>query len=125
MSNPYQAPSASVSTRQRGDDSLDDVVSGQKHIIYAILLYFLTAALQVMVGPVAALLALVCLGLSFVGLYKLSRGLGDAQWLRIVLMVLMLLPLIGLLVLVVMSSRGTSRLRKAGYSVGLMGARNY
>ncbi len=123
-SNPYQAPAAPVLTRQH-DTALDDVVAGQKQIIYAILLYFVAAALQVVIGPIAALLALACLGLSWVGLYKLSRGLGTPMWLRIVLMILMLVPLVGLLVLVSMSSRATSRLRKAGYSVGLMGARDY
>jgi uncharacterized protein involved in cysteine biosynthesis len=46
-------------------------------------------------------------------------------WGRIVLLILMLVPLVGLIVLVVLSSRATARLRKAGYSVGLMGARDY
>jgi len=32
---------------------------------------------------------------------------------------------VGLLVLVMLSSKATSRLRKAGYSVGLLGARDY
>jgi hypothetical protein len=125
MENPYQSPEAVVDAREKPSASLGDVVSGQKLVIYAILLYFLVALLRASVGPVALVALLGCLALSWTGIYRIGRGLDYPVWGRIVLLILMLVPLIGLIVLVVLSSRATARLRKAGYSVGLMGARDY
>ncbi len=125
MDNPYQSPQSYVLNPRKGDDLLDDVASGQKLAIYAILLYFAAAGLQMVIGPLAYLLVLACLGMSWVGIYRISRGLGHAPWWRIVLLLLMLIPLVGLLVLVSLNARATSKLREAGYTVGLLGARNY
>jgi len=125
MENPYQSPSAVVDVREQRSSSLGDVASGQKLVIYAILLYFLAAALRTAVGPIALLAFLACLVMSWTGIYKIARGLDYPVGWRIVLLVLMLVPLVGLLVLVMLSSKATSRLRKAGYSVGLLGARDY
>ena len=124
MENPYQSPSAVVDVREQRSSSLGDVASGQKLVIYAILLYFLAAALRTVVGPVALLAFLACLVMSWTGIYKIARGLDYPVWWRIILLVLMLVPLFGLLVLVMLSSKATGRLRKAGYSVGLLGARD-
>ena len=117
MENPYQSPGAVLEVREKRSASLDDVASGQKLVIYAILLYFLAAALRTAVGPIAALAFLACLVMSWVGIYKIARGLDYPVWGRIVLLVLMLVPLVGLLVLVMLSSRATSRLRQAGYAL--------
>jgi len=125
MENPYRSPSAVVDVREQRSSSLGDVASGQKLVIYAILLYFLAAALRTVVGPVALLAFFACLVMSWTGIYKIARGLDYPVWWRIVLLVLMLVPLVGLLVLVMLSSKATGRLRKAGYSVGLLGARDY
>ena len=125
MENPYQSPKAVVDVREQRSSSLGDVASGQKLVIYAILLYFLAAALRTVVGPAALLALLACLVMSWTGIYKIARGLDYPVGWRIVLLVLMLIPLVGLLVLVVLSSKATGRLRKAGYSVGLLGARDY
>lgn len=125
MENPYQSPSAVVDVREQRSSSLGDLASGQKLVIYAILLYFLAAALRTAVGPIAALAFLACLVMSWVGIYKIARGLDYPIWWRIVLLVLMLVPLVGLIELLVLSSKATSRLRKAGYLVGLLGARDY
>ena len=125
MENPYQSPGAVVEDREKPSSSLGDVASGQKLVIYAILLYFLAAALRTAVGPIAALAFLACLVMSWVGIYKIARGLDYPMGWRIVLLVLMLIPLVGLIELLVLSSKATSRLRKAGYSVGLLGARDY
>ena len=125
MENPDQSPSAVVDVREQRSSSLGDVASGQKLVIYAILLYFLAAALRTAVGPIALLAFLACLVMSWTGIYKIARGLDYPVGWRIVLLVLMLVPLVGLLVLVMLSSKATSRLRKAGYSVGLLGARDY
>ncbi|HJR56497.1 MAG TPA: hypothetical protein VJ798_07950 [Rhizomicrobium sp.] len=125
MENPYRSPNSAVLERERSGPELDDVASGQKLIIYAILLYFVAAASRVVIGPLAILPLLICLGMSWTGIYRLGRGLGYAMWVRILLLILMLVPLVGLIVLVVLSSRATSRLKEAGYSVGLMGVRDY
>lgn len=125
MENPYRSPTAAVSTRERVNETLDDVASGQKLVIYAILLYFVAALARLALGPLVAVVAIACMVMSWVGMYRLTRGLGYPMWWRIVLMVLMLVPLLGLLVLVVLSSKATARLKDAGYSVGLMGARDY
>jgi len=124
MENPYRSPAAAIA-RESASESLDDVVSGQKQVIYAILLYIGAAILRLGIGPLAMLLGLGCLVLSWMGIYRIGRGLGYPLWWRIVLLISMLIPLVGLLVLAALSSRATSRLRKAGYSVGLMGARDY
>ena len=125
MENPYQAPKAPVFKKLEPNTGLDDVASGQKLIIYAILLYFLCAALKAVLGPLVLLPILICLGLSWTGIYKISRGLEYPMWIRIFLLVLMLIPLVGLLVLLALSSRATAKLKAAGYSVGLLGARDY
>jgi hypothetical protein len=125
MENPYRSPTAAVSTRERTNETLDDVASGQKLVIYAILLYFVAALARLALGPLVAVVAIACMVMSWVGMYRLTRGLGYPMWWRIALMVLMLVPLLGLLVLVVLSSKATARLKDAGYSVGLMGARDY
>jgi hypothetical protein len=125
MENPYRSPNAVVTTRERPNPELDDVVSGQKLVIYAILLYFVAALLRTAFGPIALLAFVACLVMSWIGLYRIGRGLAYPMWGRIVLLVLMLVPLVGLLVLVMLSSRATSRMKKAGYSVGLLGARDY
>lgn len=125
MENPYQSPSAAILPQEKPNLRLDDVASGQKLVIYAILLYFLAAALRTVIGPLAIVPMLICLGMSWTGIYRIGRGLEYALWLRILLLILMLVPLLGLLLLVFLSSRATARLKSAGYSVGLLGARNY
>lgn len=124
MENPYQGPSAVVFSREEPNARLDDTASGQKLVVYAILLYFVAAASQMVIGPLAILPMLICIGMSWTGTYKISRGLDYPMWVRILLLILMIVPLLGLLVLVVLSSRATARLKAAGYSVGLLGARN-
>lgn len=125
MENPYQSPNSVVSAREPRNPALDDVASGQKLVIYAILLYFVAAVSRAILGPLALLPFLICLGMSWVGIYRIGRGLGYPVWGRILLLLLMLIPLVGLLALVVLNSRATARLEKAGYSVGLLGARDY
>jgi len=128
MENPYQTPSAPLAVRakrDRNDHSLDDVAYGQKKVIYAILLYFAAAFGAKLIGLLVLFALLGCIVLSWTGIYQITRGLGYAIWLRLLLLTLMLVPLLGLLALVMLSSRATARLRDAGYDVGLMGARNY
>jgi lysylphosphatidylglycerol synthetase-like protein (DUF2156 family) len=131
MDNPYQAPVSRLEVRvkhNRNDRRLDDVAYGQKRIIYAILLYF-AAGVMAQLNGVLALLALFALlavlAMSWSGIYQISRGLGYPIWLRLLLILLMFVPLVGLLILIFLSTRASTRLKEAGYEIGLMGARNY
>ncbi|HEY5852053.1 MAG TPA: hypothetical protein VIT62_14965 [Lysobacter sp.] len=83
MESPYQSPQSYVLNPRKGDEALDDVASGQKLAIYAIVLYFVAVGLRVAIGPLAFVAVLACLGMSWVGVYRISRGLGHALWWRI------------------------------------------
>ncbi|HUG77591.1 MAG TPA: hypothetical protein VML57_08925 [Burkholderiales bacterium] len=120
--NPYQAPKAVVDTGVEVSEGIEKVASGQKLVIYAILVNFLTIGLQVLIGPPASLLALVALVLSLVGIYRVGSGMGFSMVAKIGLIVLMFVPLINLITLLVLNGRATARLRDAGYKVGLLGA---
>jgi len=102
------------------------VCSGQKLLIYAILLNLGAIPLR-MSGDrsllaLAALVALVGIVLSILGTVRLSSGLGYGIGLTIVYCILMLVPLVSLIVLLVLNSKATAHLRAAGYNVGLFGA---
>lgn len=128
MDNPYQRPAAAVvtaPTRERYNHRLDDVAYGQKRVVYALLLYFLAIALAGTMPVLGSLAMIVCIGLSCHGIYTLTRGLHYPLWARVICIGLIIVPLVGLLVLLALSNRATARLRRAGYSVGLLGARGY
>jgi hypothetical protein len=103
--------------------SIDKVASGQKLIIYAILAQFLTVGLQAVFGDIAGLVGLVAVVMSLVGMFRLSSGLGYSLGAKILFVVLLLIPLVGLITLLVLNSNATDALRKAGFQVGLLGAR--
>jgi len=128
VENPYQRPAAAVAdrvVRERYSDQLDDVAYGQKNVVYSILLYFFAAATLKLFGILALFAFIICIGLSWSGIYRITRGLKYPFWLRVVFLALMLLPVIGLLILLFLNNRATVRLKKAGFSVGLLGARRY
>lgn len=125
LENPYQSSGSTLQPAQQRSASLDALASGQKLVIYAALSYIAAAFLGSVLGPAAWLLILLMLVLGGMGLFRISGGLNHPLWLRVLLILLTLLPLVGLLVLLVMSNRATGRLRDAGYSVGLLGVRDY
>ena len=102
---------------------IEKVASGQKLIIYAILVNFLTFGLQLAFGDIAGLLGIVAVIMSLVGMFRLASGLGFSTGAKIGLIILLLIPLVGLITLLVLNSRATKALRGAGYKVGLLGAR--
>jgi hypothetical protein len=102
---------------------LPKVASGQRLIIYAILLNILTVIATATVGELAGLgVALCALVMALVGLFQLTSGMRYAVGWRVVLFVLMFIPLINLITLVILNSRATQALRAGGYKVGLLGA---
>lgn len=102
---------------------IEKVVTGQKIIIYAILVNFLTIGLRVAFGEIAVLVGIVAVVMSVVGIFRLASGLGYSTGAKVVLVILVLMPLINLITLLVLNSRATKALRAAGYKVGLLGAR--
>jgi len=106
-----------------GDSSIEEVASGQRLIIYSILVNLGTFVLRILVGDIGALLGIVAIVLAIVGLLKLASGLGYSVGVKILLIVLAFIPLINILMLVMVNARATSALRAAGYTVGLLGAR--
>lgn len=118
--NPYRVPDARVAASVDGD--IEAVTAGQKLVIYAILVYFLAAAARVALGPLAFVGAFVALGLALVGIVRLGTGMGDSTAIKVLCVVLMFIPLVGLIMLLVLNSRATNRLRAAGYRVGFLGA---
>lgn len=101
---------------------IERVASGQKLIIYAILVQFLAVGLQVAFGDIASLVGIVAVVMSLIGMFRLASGLGYSLGVKILLVILLLVPLIGLITLLVLNSRATKALRGAGYKVGLLGA---
>lgn len=102
---------------------IEKVASGQKLIIYAILVNFLTVGLMAVFGDIAGLVGIVAIVMSFVGMFRLTGGLGYSTAAKIFLLILLVVPLVGLITLLVLNSRATKALRAAGYKVGLLGAR--
>lgn len=105
-----------------GVNNIEKVASGQKLIIWAILLNILTLCLSFAIGDSASLLVIGVLILSLIGLFQLTAGLGYSIGAKIGFVILLLLPLIGLITLLILNSKATKALRAAGYKVGLLGA---
>jgi hypothetical protein len=122
QTNPYEAPKAPVEPRPAVGLLVEQIASGQKLVIYAILVNLATIGLQVVIGQIAGLLGLASLVMSVVGIVRLGRGMGMAPVSRTFLVIAMFIPLINLITLLVLNSRATTHLRNAGYKVGLLGA---
>jgi len=115
QSNPYQAPKAALGGVDATEDT-EKVKSGQKLLIYAILLNFVTMALQAAGVPLLGLLVVVAaLGMSLVGIFRVASGMGSGIALKILLVILMFVPLVNLITLLILNSRATKLLREAGY----------
>lgn len=114
---------ASEETAIGNDGSIEAVASGQKLIIYAILLNFIAIAVAAWIGDIAGLISIGALVLSIWGLLRLSGGLGYSVGLKILLVVLAFIPLVSLVMLLLVNNKATKTLRAHGYKVGLMGAR--
>lgn len=127
--NPYQAPASPVVKQATDSAFVSDCYSGQKLVLYAVLLYFVLAGVSTLVKtyPAAIFLffavAVAFLGLGWTGIYRIGRGLGYSMLTRVLVMLSIPIPFVGLIVLLVINAQATKTLRAAGYSVGLMGAR--
>ena len=117
MTAPAEQPASDVRP-------IEKVASGQKLIIYAILVNFLTIGLMAAFGDIAGVVNIVAIVMSLVGMFRLAGGLGYSTVAKIFLLVLLIVPLVGLITLLVLNSRATKALRQAGYTVGLLGAQH-
>lgn len=130
--NPYRSPSSDVYQPHDAayDDNLDldNVASGQKLVIYALLAQFsakIVAGLaqSSAINLLAGIVVVMALIASLFGMYRLASGLGTNIFLKIFLMVFMLLPIFNLIFVISGSIRATRVLRAAGYQVGLLGVK--
>jgi hypothetical protein len=123
--NPYASPKTDTLYEPSVTDTSERtrrIASGQKLIIYAILLSLAGFALAAKLGLFAGLIAIASFAMSVFGLVRLTTAMEIGVGLRILLLMLMFVPLVSLIVLLVLNSRATKILRAAGYRVGLLGA---
>ena len=108
------------------DDHERLLSQGQKIVIYSIILNFVLRGLdRSHVAPdwVTYVLYFCTAAYSLLGVLKICSGLQKSQGTKIVYMVLSYFPLINLIALVYLNVQATRRLRQAGWTVGLLGAR--
>jgi hypothetical protein len=97
--------------------------SGQKIVIYSILLTFVVRGM-VQVAPLAAMvLAFGLAAYSLVGVLRICSALKKSQNQKLMFMALACMPLLNLVALVMLNAKATALLRSAGWRVGLLGAR--
>ncbi|HYI00655.1 hypothetical protein [Hyalangium sp.] len=101
---------------------MEQLASGQKLIIKAILVYLATMVLITAVGSIAVPLGGLAFGLGFLGVIQIVTGLRMPMTVKLPMVLFMFVPLVGLIVLLILNSRATSALRAAGYRVGFFGA---
>ena len=119
--NPYETPRSEVDDRPSDSADLQQIASGQKLIIYSIILNFVTIALQRSSGGLALAASLVAIVMSFIGILRLCGGFGYSTGAKVLLVIGSFIPLVNLVILVVLSMKATGRLREADYKVGLLG----
>jgi hypothetical protein len=100
--------------------------SGQKIVIYSIVLTFVVRALlqgHAIAPLVATVLAFSVAAYSLVGVLRICSALEKSQNQKLMYMALCCFPWINLVALVVLNAKATALLRSAGWRVGLLGAR--
>lgn len=103
--------------------SAEELASGQRLVILAVVLNFAAVLLRFAIGDLAAVVAVAAVVSAIVGLVKVGSGFGYSVGLRVLLIILILIPLVGLVTLLVLNAKVTRALKAAGYEVGLLGAR--
>ena len=122
-SNLYETPSTPPELpAEQNPKMIEEVATGQKMVIYAVLIYIVAIVLQMAVNQYLGLVGLAAAVLAILGIIKLAKGLGMSTGIQIVLVILMFIPLVSLITLLILNSKATERLKEAGYKVGLLGA---
>jgi hypothetical protein len=120
------------------EEKIERVRTGQRIVLYSVLLSMLSIALllggvflarilndRTLALTVAFLRFALWFGglvVGIVGIIRLSKGLGYSVLGRMLFVISLFIPFVNLIVLLVLSSKATMVLAKAGYKVGLMGA---
>ena len=108
------------------EEKLSLAAGGQKIAIYCILLNMILQGVSRSAAlPALAVLALSCLigFYSLVGVVRICSGLSKSQNTKIGFMVAVFVPLLNVVTLVHLSIKTTRELRRAGWRVGLLGAK--
>ena len=113
-----------------GTDDSDELAalaaSGQKIVIYSILLNFVVRGMlqaNVVAPLVAMVMAFGVAAYSLVGVLRICSALKKSQNQKLMFMALSCTPWLNLIALVVINAKATALLRSAGWRVGLLGAR--
>ncbi len=100
--------------------------SGQKIVIYSILLNFVLRSVEkahIFSDVVVNSLFFCVAAYSLLGVIKICSGLDKTQNQKILFLVFSFFPLINIVMLVYLSVKTSRMLRAAGWTVGLLGAR--
>jgi len=92
-----------------------EIASAQKMLIYAML--------ASIIGTFLWPLMIITIPFQMYAMYKILRALDYSEILIVLLIFAMFLPLISLLILAIVNSQATYRLKQAGLRVGLFGAK--
>lgn len=116
--------SSMASTPAPNNASIEDVAVGQRMIIIAIIVNLVAAFLSRSAdASVWGLIAIASAIVGIIGLLRVARGLGYSTGRKVLLLVAAFIPLISLIMLVTVNQRANEALKRAGYKVGLLGAR--
>lgn len=107
------------------DIQVEQVRSGQRFVLVAILANLLSLPLLVVPGGELIRVPVILLAtvLSVLGIVRMARGLGTGLILTVLMAMLMLVPFANLLVMLILNARATTYLRAHGLKVGLLGAK--
>jgi hypothetical protein len=125
--NPYTPPSARVADMEQDDpesiESLNRIARGQRQVMFALLAQIVASIIAGAVPQVGLLLLIGAFIYSVIALVQLTSALGMSILARVLLCLALVTPLISLLVLAVLSSRASRRLRAGGFRIGFLGAK--
>ncbi len=124
--NPYSPPTAPIADASQSGDSLEllnRIARGQRHVMYALLVQILAYVLGRGAPSIGMFVLLAAFIYAVVAVVQLAAALGFSVVSRVLLCIGLLIPLISLLVLAVLSSRASQRLRAGGFKVGFLGAK--
>jgi len=123
---PAIQPPASDAEIARKNTLLQQTATGQKLVIYAILVYIAaiiaTQVFPQFVKPFGIILLIGIAAMSLTGIIKLASGLEYSTVATVLLALGSFIPLVGLLILLMLNGKATAALKAAGYKVGLLGA---
>lgn len=121
---PLPAPVTAEDAEVQAERRLWKIARGQKILLYSMLANLLLAALGGLPPSLAAFLLFAANAVfALRGVAGTGSGLGMPQGTRIGFLVLAFFPILNLVALLYLNVRATAFLRRAGWTVGLLGAR--